>query len=69
MVKDHSGDERRNPLPPNHDLLFPSSSKGLLSAPSHIHNRSLHTTAFAKLGVALVENFVLRSRCCVFKNI
>ena len=27
MVKDHSGSERENPLPP-HGLLFPISSKG-----------------------------------------
>ena len=27
MVKDHSGSERGNPLPP-HRLLFPTSSKG-----------------------------------------
>ena len=29
MVKDHSGSERGNPLPP-HGLLFPVSSKGSL---------------------------------------
>ena len=27
MVKDHSNSERRNPLPPQHELLFPISSK------------------------------------------
>ena len=34
MIKDHSDNERGNPLPP-HGLLFPISSKGILYAPYH----------------------------------
>ena len=43
MVKDHSGSERGNPLPP-HGLLFPISSNGYFICT--IPDKIAHTTAF-----------------------
>ena len=45
MLKDHSGSERGNPLPP-HGLLFPIHSKGSFIYIHHPTGRITHTTAF-----------------------
>ena len=41
MVKDHSDNERGNPLPP-HRLLFPISTMVLLYASSHRQDNTYH---------------------------
>ena len=55
MVKDHSDSERGNPLP-QHELLFPISSKGsfICIIPTH---RITHTTAFV---TPVVEHWLER---------
>ena len=54
MVKDHSDNEKGNPLPP-HRLLFPISSKG--SFICTIPHRITHTTAFV---TPVVEHWLER---------
>ena len=49
MVKDHSDNERENPLPP-HRLLFPISSKGsFIYASSHRQDNTYHGLCYTRL--------------------
>ena len=49
MVKDHSDNEKGNPLPP-HRLLFPISSKVILYAPSHRQDNTYHGLCYTSRG-------------------
>ena len=55
MVKDHSGSERGNPLPP-HGLLFPNKKQGFIYM-HHPTDKITHTTAFVK---PVVEHWLER---------
>ena len=49
MVKDHSGSERGNPLPPR-GLLFPISTRVILYAPSHRQDNTKHGFYYTSRG-------------------
>ena len=49
MVKDHSDNERGNPLPP-HRLLFPISIRVLLYASSHRQDNTYHSLYYTSRG-------------------
>ena len=48
-ARDHSDNERGNPLPP-HGLLFPSSSKVFLYASSHPRDDTYHGLCYTSRG-------------------
>ena len=55
MIKDHTGSERGNPLPP-HGLLFPTNSKGSFIL-HHPTDKIAHSTAFV---TPVVEDWLER---------
>ena len=49
MAKDHSDNERRNPLPP-HGLLFPLAARVILYVPPHKQNITYHGLYYTSCG-------------------
>ena len=61
MVKDHSDNERGNPLPPLHGLLFPISSKGFYMHHQNKQDSTYHGLCYTSRGaLAGTRNQVLR---------
>ena len=54
MVKDHSDNERGNPLPP-HGLLLPIAARVILYAPFHRQDNTYHSSCGALTGLKLAQ--------------